>query len=341
MNYSTEELLLDDGFRRWAINPEAEQNQTWATRVAEASNQGRESVRQARSILLSLPPEETLADDEVTQLWQAIQQGHLEKQTSHLQPLRQNGWTTHWYRIAAVFALVSLLGWVGWRTYSERTIAVGTSYGQQKQIILPDGSVVMLNGNSTLSYPANWAANSSREVSLEGEAYFKITKQQTNNQPVKFTVHSAVLNIEVVGTRFNVKNRRGDVNVVLDEGKVRISHLAATGEQPKLEMKPGDVIEFSKTRKTIRQQQVAHPKQYSSWMQNVLIFNNTPLRDIAQTLKDTYGITVTFADDSLATLAFTGNMPANNPTLILETLTKAFNLHVLRPGDDQVVFKAN
>ena len=336
-----EELLLNDNFRQWVLHPTPALNQQWATRFSSASAEDRETLRQASSVLLSLPPDEILSDTEVAQLWGAIKrhQPTVELPTTAL--VRQIGWRTRWYRVAAILALLLLFGGLGRQLYKKRTIAVQTQYGQQQQVILPDGSQVLLNGNSTLSYPANWSELANREGSLEGESYFKVSQQQINTQPVKFIVHSADLNIEVVGTQFNIKNRRGDVDVVLDEGKVRISQLAATGEQPDLVMKPGDIIVFSKTQKTIRQQQVSHSKQYSAWTANALIFNETPLREIAQTLQDTYGLTVTFTDDSLARLTFTGNMPANDPELVLSSLAKAFDLQLVRPEADKVIFSPN
>lgn len=336
-----EELLLDDNFRQWVLHPTDKLNQQWATRFSSASAEDRETLRQASNVLLSLPPDEILSDTEVAQLWGAIKQHQPTVELPTTPLVRQIGWRTRWYRVAATLALIILFGGLGRQLYNKRTIAVQTHYGQQQQVILPDGSQVTLNGNSTLSYPANWNELANRKVSLEGEAYFKVTKQRMRNQPVKFTVHSADLNIEVVGTQFNVRNRRGDVNVVLDEGKVRISQLAAAGQQPDLVMKPGDIITFSKNQKIILQQTIAHPEQHSAWTANALIFNETPLREIAQMLQDTYGLTVTFTDDSLARLTFTGNMPANDPELVLSSLAKAFDLQLMRPEADKVMFSSN
>lgn len=73
MNFLPEELLLDDDFRKWVLKPSAKLNQEWTLRLTGASEQQQESVRQARLILLSLPPEETLPDSEVIQLWNDIQ----------------------------------------------------------------------------------------------------------------------------------------------------------------------------------------------------------------------------------------------------------------------------
>ncbi|WP_170299211.1 FecR family protein [Larkinella terrae] len=340
MNWLPEMLLQNDEFRRWVLKPTDELNQKWEALLANATDEQQQFVQQARTVLLSLPTEPELADNETATLWQSILD-HSQSPSS-VQPMPDSGRlrVARWYRIAAVLAVVFLAGWLGWRTYTHRTIAIQTTFGQIRQFNLPDGSQITLNGNSTLSYPANWSNQEQRQVWLEGEAYFKVTKQRFQQQPVKFVVHSADVNIEVLGTRFNVKNRRGLVNVVLNEGKIQISQLASLNSQSSMVMKPGDVVEFSKVQKTFRQQQVKQPEIYSSWTQKVLIFDNTPLQEIARTLEDTYQLKVTFADDSLSHLTFTGNLPASDPNTILRTLAKAFDLQITRTDEQQVTIQS-
>lgn len=339
MNWLPEMLLQNAEFRHWVLQPTEELNRKWDTRLAEATTEQHQSVQTARTILLSLPPEPELSNAETAQLWANIMDPDRLPQVVPM-PIPRRFLAPHRYRVAAVLALVAFAGWWGWHTYSNRTIAIHTVFGQIRQFKLPDGSQITLNSNSILSYPANWSNLKQRQVWLEGEAYFKVTKQRVQQQPVKFIVHSADVNIEVLGTRFNVKNRRGLVNVVLNEGKIQISKLTRQGQQPTMLMKPGDVVVFSKMQKSFRQQQVKEPEQYSSWTHNVLIFNNTPLGEIAQTLEDTYKLRITFADQSLAGLTFTGNLPASDPNTILNTLSKAFDLQITQTDEQQVTIQS-
>ncbi|WP_185731251.1 FecR family protein [Larkinella rosea] len=340
MNWLPEMLLQNAEFRHWVLKPTDELNQKWDALLANATEEQQQFVHQARAVLLSLPTEPELSDAETATLWQSILDQNRSPQVVHPMPDSGRFRVSRWYRIAAVLAVVFLAGWRGWQTYSERMIAIKTAFGQIRQFNLPDGSQITLNGNSTLSYPANWSNQEQRQVWLEGEAYFKVTKHRFQQQPVKFVVHSADVNIEVLGTRFNVKNRRGMVNVALNEGKIQISQLASLNSQSSMVMKPGDVVEFSNVQKTFRQQQVKQPEIYSSWTQKVLIFDNTPLQEIAQTLEDTYKLNVTFADDSLRHLTFTGNLPTNDPNTILRTLSKAFDLQVTRTNEQQVTIQS-
>lgn len=285
-----------------------------------------------------LPPDESLSDAETTQLWAAIWQQHSMAQPQRRMPVRARvglGFRPVW--AAAALVLVSVAGWFGWQTYANRLQTIQTAYGQNRQIDLPDGSVVTLNSNSTLAYRANWSGRTVREVTLTGEAYFAVTKQQHDQQPVKFVVRSGGVNIEVLGTRFNVRNRRGAVRVVLDEGRVQVR---AGAGQPSVSMKPGEAVLFAGGRQVVRSQPVAHSEQASSWRQNVLIFNRQPLSEIAQVLADEHGLRVQFASDSLARLTFTGNLPANDPDLILQTLSKAFDLNIRMLDDKRVLVEA-
>lgn len=83
-----------------------------------------------------------------------------------------------------------------------------TQYGEQRVVELPDHSVVSLNANSTLRFRNDWSqANTLREVWLDGEAFFSVQKQEGAAGPAKFIVHTNDLDVEVLGTRFNVSNR--------------------------------------------------------------------------------------------------------------------------------------
>jgi transmembrane sensor len=95
-----------------------------------------------------------------------------------------------------------------------------TSFGMTRNILLEDGSEVTLNANSTLKVPKNLLTSESREVWIEGEGFFSIAKKPNR---VRFLVHTDNLNVEVLGTKFNVNNRRGNTEVVLSEGSIRLT----------------------------------------------------------------------------------------------------------------------
>jgi ferric-dicitrate binding protein FerR (iron transport regulator) len=116
-----------------------------------------------------------------------------------------------------------------------------THYGETARIKLPDGSMVVLNAHSTLTYN-DWSEGQTREVWLNGEAFFEVQKKHDATGRVKFVVHTGDLNVEVLGTRFNVSNRGLRTQIVLEEGKVRLRYEQET--EKVIDMQPGELVEY-------------------------------------------------------------------------------------------------
>ena len=87
-------------------------------------------------------------------------------------------------------------------------------------IKLPDGSLVQLNANSTLSFDTQWDASADRCVWLNGEAFFEVEKKPETKQ--KFKVITADLTVEVLGTEFNINSHHQQTRVFLQEGEDKI-----------------------------------------------------------------------------------------------------------------------
>jgi ferric-dicitrate binding protein FerR (iron transport regulator) len=121
------------------------------------------------------------------------------------------------------------------------SIQYATNRGEQQKITLPDGSVVFLNERSTLAYTDNWSKGADREVQLQGEAYFQVEEKVYSGQKVKFMVVTRDVTVEVVGTEFNVNDRKQGTRVFLNEGRVRLS-LKNLGEI--INMVPGDLVQY-------------------------------------------------------------------------------------------------
>jgi transmembrane sensor len=130
-------------------------------------------------------------------------------------------------RIAAAVFLILTIGISVWKlntkVTSENQLTVVTGSKQQKQITLPDGSVVLLGPSAKLSYPKTFASNS-RQIELkEGEAFFDIAHQEKR----PFTVHTnAGIDIKVLGTSFKIKSYQASkqLEVAVVTGKVAISN---------------------------------------------------------------------------------------------------------------------
>nr|WP_281380759.1 FecR domain-containing protein [Rhabdobacter roseus] len=210
------------------------------------------------------------------------------------------------------------------------TITERTAFGQMKEITLPDGSRVKLNANSVLTYSQRWPDEGAREVDLQGEAFF--TVQHTANHQ-SFIVHSEGAEVVVLGTTFNVNNRRGKTQVALETGKVRV-------QVPALEtyrtLAPGEMLEYEPTRRELTSQ-VVDISRFTSWQQQELKFHQATLARVAQTLEDQFGLQVSIPDPALAQRTFTGSLPMNDVEVFLESLSTLFDMKISRSGQ-RVVF---
>jgi ferric-dicitrate binding protein FerR (iron transport regulator) len=229
--------------------------------------------------------------------------------------------------VAGIFLLSS-----GYWLYTHRQTTHSTQYGKTASLTLPDGSRVVLNGNSRLRYAANWDNQRTREVWLEGEGFFDITKQ-TSQDPLHkdyahFVVHTADLDVQVLGTRFNVSERKAKTQVVLSSGKVKLGINARPHSSPLL-MEPGESVEFIHRDEQVVRRKV-DPNAYSSWQNSELVFKNTPLFEVADIIESTYGMAMVFQNISQRNRRLTGNIRTDDIDKILKALSRSLNLEFVQ-----------
>jgi ferric-dicitrate binding protein FerR (iron transport regulator) len=216
-----------------------------------------------------------------------------------------------WFRVAAAFiGLLALSSLIYEHTADQLTpmVIAQTAIGEQKTILLPDGSVVSLNVASTLKYPKSFVGNV-REVFLQGEAFFEVTKN--TKQP--FLVHTGNLATQVLGTSFNVNAYTKDVNVAVATGKVRVR---ATGEHTTLTS--GEQAIYTHAIGSLKKTHVALDN-ITSWRKGLLTFEQTPLSEVLHTLERWYEVQFELADPKMATCLIRG-------TIAYGTLAEAMDL---------------
>lgn len=209
---------------------------------------------------------------------------------------------------AAVFLL--LLGaffWL-WLRPAEQ-IVVQTAFAEQKTIELPDHSTVKLNANSTLSYPKNWKSTKTRQVWLQGEAYFEVEKKPQTQQ--KFQVITKDLTIEVLGTTFNVNARTASTKVFLEEGLI---NLDLEEQSEDILMAPGELVTYSKNigkplKKQIEQETPA------SWKDGTAVMRDALLSEIIEKVHEIYDVRIVLENQSYLEREFTIFLPVQDPEM--------------------------
>ena len=209
-----------------------------------------------------------------------------------------------WKWAAAIVLPICIAFFTYYLIDSSQTVGapfiVKADKGDKATIELPDGTNVVLNSASQLSYLNNFGENG-RRVQLNGEAYFKVA----HDEKCAFIVQVGDLEVKVLGTSFNVSAYEDakDVTVVLLEGKVgvyaqKISHI----------MKPGDKIEYNKATHKITATQV-HPSDYIEWTKGNIYFEKESLENIMKTLSRIYDVEIRFDSNKLPNEYFTGTIP--------------------------------
>lgn len=206
-------------------------------------------------------------------------------------------------------------------------VDIQTAYGQQQVVTLPDGTEVMLNGNSALRYDAGWDASDDREVWIRGEAFFDVTHTENHQKFIVHTEHD--VDVQVLGTRFNVKVRRGNTEVMLEEGKVRLG-MMTPGNRDTVTMRPGDLFTLHDAEILKRR---VDPQRYAAWKENKLYFDETPLHEVARILEDTYGFEVVFGRRSLTNRKLSGEIQSARGEEILAAIRESLNIKVKEDGN--------
>lgn len=188
-------------------------------------------------------------------------------------------------KYAAIIALLILSGFGANKIYNiieQKNIAFITATADKghKEIILPDGSTVMLNTCSSLRYPSKFIAEN-RTVEIKGEAFFQITKDE--NHP--FIVHTDEGSVKVLGTSFNIKAYKDDrlFSVSVETGKVEVNV-----KESLMQLLPNECLIYDKENGEMFKKK-DNVEQITSWMQGGLYFNNTPIQSIILELERIYG----------------------------------------------------
>lgn len=160
-------------------------------------------------------------------------------------------------------------------------------YGKKFEVQLSDGTVVHLNAGTSLRYPIQFLKNQSRQVYLIGEAYFEVAKDKAH----PFTVNTQEVNVEVLGTKFNVNSYTEEVStdVVLVEGKVSLyKDKKATDNQ--VYLTPGLKGTSVRGQQKITTESV-NTDYYTAWVKGSLVFKNASFNDIIKKLERHYNVT--------------------------------------------------
>ena len=319
---TAEDLLKDESFVQWVSNEEPSAQRKWEKWMHNDPDR-RAMVLEAKELIQAMhftDEDSHVADEE---LWNKIESTLTRKSVrrdyrSSLQKRPRN-----YLRAAAVVILAFLCAWA-FRQYFQAgsiepidnpIVVRENPNGVKSRLQLPDGSKAWLNSGSKLSYLSTFS-DTLRDVMLEGEAFFEVTKDEAK----PFTVRTPYFEVTVLGTSFSVQAYEGQApKTSLVEGLVRIS----TGRESKL-IHPGEQAVVT------GEELVLRPFDYNravGWKDGILYFDEDSLARIFQKLEKWYDVKITPASAGLPSARYSGFHKDESLERVLEQMSYSVNFN--------------
>ena len=331
--FETLDFVMDEEFQSWVQQPTDEQDAYWQAFMVAFPHKAT-TVNTARLAIGQLRVSDwtTLSSHQLHERFQTLL-SRIDAPVVRVIPFYRRAWV----RVAASL----LLGLLGWQTYRYGWAETQhqTAFGEQQRILLDDQTVVTLAANSTLRVPGRWLFGQQREVWITGEAYFEVTKQpgETAAQTRNFIVHTRDLNVEVLGTRFNVNTFRSKTTVHLDEGKVQLSFVEQPGKT--VVLRPGQMAERPVHQSGIHIVPSPDPT-LTTWRDGRLLFKNVSLADLSRRVEEVHGLTLVYDGEGWNDATYTGELPTTDPTLLSHILAETFGAEVTREDNQLILHKS-
>ena len=365
-NYTVEDLVCDESFQRYCLGKDPAATQFWESWIRENPQQ-KEIVQEATRLFEMISAKQGNLSTQLEHLKDGIRRFDLlkvalEKEEDTLQAQVPQLYPNKFrWRIGIAASMLALAtaGYFFFKpssqksdssaTFKHTATETGIVSGNEprKTVVLPDGSVVTLRSNSKLVLAKDYNT-SSRELHLSGEAFFDVAHQQ--NKP--FIVHTEEVNIEVLGTVFNVSAypEKDSTETALFRGKVAVTRNGHPEE--KVILSPSQKIVFSHKESkaeseksksfqvvTMLPDPVNHKAKEIAWVRNRLKIEDEPLEVIAYKLQQWYGIPIGFASEEVKAYRYSGTFESESVLKALEALQLSYPFNFDIRKDSIVISK--
>lgn len=325
-SFTEDQFAANDYFRQWVLYAEIDKEEFWSNYLQINPHQ-RPAILSARKKVeasLNQHPIQPLTNQEKLTIKHAVYH-QINQPVRSFTLLRQKG-----VQLLKVAAVVS--GIVMMTAYflnkkpaivkAATLLVQRTGLKEIKEILLADSSVVILNGNSSISYNSDISNIQNREITLEGNAFFKIKKKADHRS---FTVHTNSISIAVLGTEFNVDARSRATAIVLTTGKVKVS--ADNNYSTAVYMRPGEKVQLDTLHHAFIKS-TTNTLLYAAWTEGKWNFSSTSLLDIANLIHEYYGIETVFSSEKIKRLKISAVIPVTDLATFTNIISKTLNLNI-------------
>ncbi|MDR6785729.1 transmembrane sensor [Pedobacter africanus] len=320
--FTIESLLTDETFINYCFKSNPEDVNYWQKRIDADAQLA--ALKQQALKLLELMANADIAESEINEGLSAF--------SAYMASTEKPRNSKLWFSIMGYAAALMLVLGIGWHLGSRNAappllvknrpqpVEIFNKAGQRMVVKLPDSSVVTLNGGSKISYDATAFLGKTRDLELQGEAFFEVTKKP--DRP--FTVKSGKLKVRVLGTKFNV-NAYPDSKqlcVALVSGSVEVRNL----DNRKIkQLKPMEMLAYDTKNNSIRTA-AFDAGELTGWKDGNLVFKSANFNEIRHKLAIMYNVNLVNKSSS-KNWSFNAEFKNENVQNIVKVLTRSKNLN--------------
>jgi transmembrane sensor len=346
---SLEDLVFSRSFRNWVLNRDSSEHAFWENWIQRNPDKA-EIVKNAKAMIYALHLNTSvLPEDEIDE--EARKALIRLKEAPRYIPLegpeRRGGrWLgvlrSHRFWILAVLAAaIGVTGFFYYRVHFSRDLLKvfrdthkpvreqATDASREQTFRLPDGSLVRLGKNSQLYFPQEWARDlTRREVFLRGEAFFDIRRNPsapfyvytdqviTKGQGTSWAVHAFPMDVQTT-----VTDRKGEVSVYLSGNPPE--HATGRNKTAGIVLGPNQEVVYDRKENKLLKTLAEEPEPLDEAADTVVVFNQTPIRQIFSQLHELYGIPIQFDEEALDSCLLTATTGRQSFYQRLDLICKA------------------
>jgi transmembrane sensor len=250
--------------------------------------------------------------------WETLNQKIDQIEDKWLQNEKDNH-TRIWYSIAASVLLVVSLGYY-FINKTSYTVVTNEQNAVIKNITLPDGTLVQLNGGTSIKYAARSFKTNRKLQLLNGEVFVKVVHQEK----YPFLVDLGDVHALDLGTSFNIIKRNGDIKLTVAEGEVALQqHLASRS----IRLTAGTTGRYISSTGKLTVEKNTDPN-YKSWLDKEFVFTETPLPEVVRQLNKVYKASIIINGDHLEKRKITAHLHYQTPDSALKVITATLQCKV-------------
>lgn len=349
-DYTYKDLIRDELFVQWVRDPDAYSDSFWKSFIEQYPEKLTE-LEKARHFIDSLAfpapdiqiPDEQAIEEEYKNLIRRSDERWKERKSEN------SFYQSSFFRYAAVLTVVFMFAFL-WQSINKEManeeetlpeiamVERSVAKGQRLPLELPDGTKVKLNAESRLIFPAEFSTDK-REVILEGEGFFEVTKDIYK----PFIVKTKNMTTIVLGTSFNINayDQKKEAQVAVLSGKVKVTglkpgqaeHLASS-----LVLEPSQAVSFSEKDYTFHKEDFNYRKAFS-WKDNVLYFENAGFSEVIDKIAHWYGKEFEIRVRLDKVKDFTARYDNQPLDMVLEGLSFAYGVQFKVEGNKVIIYQ--